>query len=223
MKRLLILMLMLAGVAHATVLTFTANNVTVHYKDDVPPLTWKNTGFAGTDAWSNAVTSGYPSCTTTYTNTSPGNATYPITCSVGSLVANGSYTFSFVSGTITVEDPATAPVPTMGAATVVVQPQPSGMMQNMTVQNSSCPALVSGGTIDNTAAFNCFLSTGRTGTGTTCVNIPYGLSPKQFYLPTGVYLVEGTLTFCGSAIAITGDGWNKSIIKLASASIGFSG
>src|ERR1700684_605338 len=119
MKRLLIVLLMFAGVARATVLTFTANNVTVHYGDDIPPLTWTNSGFAGTDTWSNAVSSGYPSCTTTYTNSSA-VGTYPVTGSVGSLVANGSYTFSFVSGTITVEAPTG-----MGAAAVTVPLQPS--------------------------------------------------------------------------------------------------
>jgi hypothetical protein len=205
-------LIMFASVAHASVLTFTANNVTVHYGDDVPPLTWTNSGFAGTDTWSNAITSGYPSCTTTYTSSSA-VGTYPITCSAGSLVVNGFYTFSFVSGTITVEA-ATG----MGAATVAVPLQPSGMMQNMTVANPSCSALVGDGATDNTAAFNCFLSTGR---GTSCIT--YGNHPKQFYLPSGVYLVSGALSFCGSAIAITGDGWNKSIVKLASASSGFSG
>ncbi len=63
MKRLLITLLLFAGVARATVLTFTANNVTVHHGDEIPPLTWINSGFAGTDTGSNAVTSGYPSCT----------------------------------------------------------------------------------------------------------------------------------------------------------------
>ena len=202
MKRLFMILLIFAGVTHASVLTFTANNVTVHHGDDIPPLTWTNFGFVGTNTWSNAVTSGYPSCTTTYTSSSP-VGTYPITCSAGSLVANGAYTFSFIPGTITVEA-ATG----MGAATVTVPLQPSGMMQNMTVANSSCSALVGDGVTDNTAAFNCFLSTGR---GTSCIT--YGTHPKQFYLPSGVYLVSGTLSFCGSAITITGDGWNKSVIK----------
>jgi MBG domain (YGX type) len=211
MRRLLIILLMFAGVARATVLTFTANNVTVHRGDEVPPLTWINSGFAGTDTWSSAVINGYPTCTTTYTSSSA-IGTYPVTCTAGNLVANGSYTFSFVPGTITVEA-ATG----MGAAVFSEPVQPSGMMQNMTVANSSCNGLVGNGTTDNTAVFNCFLNTNRSAGCKT-----YGAAPKQFYLPTGVYLVSGTLNFCGSAIAISGDGWNKSVIKLASASPGFN-
>jgi hypothetical protein len=217
LRKFLIFLLIFGGVAEAQTLTFTENNLTVHVGDDIPPLTWTNTGFAGTDTWRNAVVAGgMPSQSTTYTPSS-GVGTYPITIRQGTMRAQGGYSFAFVNGTITVKA-ATG----MGDPPVTVPRQPAGMMQSMTVANSACPAAVGDGVTDDTAAINCYLSTGRPTNGT------FGRLPKQFYLPGGtvanpkIYLVSGQILAIGSAITITGDGWNKTIIKLAAASNGYT-
>ena len=201
----------------AQTLKFIEKSLTVHVGDEIPPLTWTNTGFAGTDTWRNAVgAGGMPSQSTTYTPSS-GVGTYPITITQGTMVPQGGYSFAFVNGTITVEA-ATG----MGDPSITVSRQPAGMMQSMTVANSVCAAAVGDGVTDDTAAINCYLSTGRP------TNRTFGRTPKQFYLPGGtvanprVYLVSGQILAIGSAISVTGDGWNKTIIKLAAASAGYT-
>ena len=65
-----------------------------------------------------------------------------------------------VAGTITVIPPTGN-----GVQNVVTPTQPAGMMQNMTVANSKCSAVVTGlgdtGATATTTNINCFLSTGR--------------------------------------------------------------
>jgi hypothetical protein len=62
-------------------------------------LTYTYSGFVNGDKAT--VLSGAPVCTTTATQTSRA-ATYPITCSKGTLAANN-YSFTFVPGTLTIE------------------------------------------------------------------------------------------------------------------------
>jgi alpha-tubulin suppressor-like RCC1 family protein len=81
-------------------LTVTANNVTKAFGAAVPALSATLTGFVNGQTLSTSGVTGQALCTTTATATSPGG-TYPITCSLGTLAA-ANYTFSFVSGTLTV-------------------------------------------------------------------------------------------------------------------------
>jgi hypothetical protein len=89
-------------------LTVTANNLSLTAGSTIPTLTATITGFVNGDT--SSVVTGAASCTTTATSASPAG-TYPITCTVGTLTA-ANYTFTFVSGTLTVT-PA-------GAATLTV-------------------------------------------------------------------------------------------------------
>jgi len=77
-------------------LTITANNLSKNFDAPNPTLTWTATGFVNGDTTSVLTT--IPTCTTTATKTSPVGS-YPITCS-GAAATN--YTFSYVSGTLTV-------------------------------------------------------------------------------------------------------------------------
>jgi hypothetical protein len=78
------------------VLTITANNSTKVLNAPNPTFTVSYRGFVNGDT-SNVLTT-MPACTTTATTTSP-VGTYPITCS-GAAATN--YTFSYVSGTLTI-------------------------------------------------------------------------------------------------------------------------
>jgi hypothetical protein len=80
-------------------LTVTANGLSMTEGASVPALTYKMTGFvdAGTQK---TATTGVPKLATTATSKSIAGK-YPITVSVGTLAAK-SYTFSYVNGTLTV-------------------------------------------------------------------------------------------------------------------------
>ena len=72
-----------------------------------PPLTATITGYVlGQNAATSGVT-GTPDCTTTATTGSPA-ATYPITCTIGTL-ASANYSFGYVAGTLTVTPSNTPP------------------------------------------------------------------------------------------------------------------
>jgi hypothetical protein len=79
-------------------LTVTADDKSKAFNAVNPTLTWTYSGYVNGDTA--AVLSGYPLLTTTATTASaPGS--YPITAAIGTLSA-ANYTFSFVSGTLTV-------------------------------------------------------------------------------------------------------------------------
>ena len=81
------------------VLTVTANNASSVYGAALPAFTAVYSGFVNGDT--SAVLRGAPSLTTTATPASPAG-TYPITAASGTLSA-ANYTFSFVNGTLTVD------------------------------------------------------------------------------------------------------------------------
>jgi len=83
------------------VLTVTANNQSMNFGGPVPALTATISGFVNGQTLATSGVTGSPTCTTTATNSSPGG-TYPITCSMGTLGAPN-YSFTFVSGTLTVQ------------------------------------------------------------------------------------------------------------------------
>ena len=85
-------------VVNPATLTVTANPASMTYGDSLPTFTASYSGFVNGD--SQGVLSGSPSLTTTATSTSPvGN--YPINAAQGTLMA-ANYTFTFVSGTLTI-------------------------------------------------------------------------------------------------------------------------
>jgi uncharacterized protein (TIGR03437 family) len=81
------------------VVTVTANNLTKVYGAAVPGLTYGITGFVNGETQASATT-GAPSLTTTATAASPAGS-YPITAAQGTLAA-ANYSFTFVSGTLTI-------------------------------------------------------------------------------------------------------------------------
>ena len=81
-------------------LTVTANNVSKAFGANVPTLTATISGFVNGQTLATSGVTGQAACTTTATSTSPAG-TYPITCTPGTLAA-ANYTFTFVSGTLTV-------------------------------------------------------------------------------------------------------------------------
>ncbi len=96
------------------VLTVTANNALMTYGGMLPTLTASYTGFVNGDG--QGVLSGAPSLTTTATSGSPvGN--YPITAAQGTLSAQN-YTFTFVNGTLTIVQAASATTATSGVSSL---------------------------------------------------------------------------------------------------------
>lgn len=94
--------------ATPVMLTVMATNATVAYEKPIPTLTYTITGFVRGDTVS--VVTGAPAETTTATQGSaPG--TYPITITQGTVSAIN-YTFTFVSGTLTITALPTAAMPT---------------------------------------------------------------------------------------------------------------
>ena len=209
-KYIFTLSILLCGIgAAAQTLTFAADPRTVHVGDKIPPLTWTNPGFSSSN-WTTAVASGNPTCSTTYTSASP-VGTYPITCAVGTLVPQSGWSFAFTTSNVTV-----IAATGIGTQNITTLSKPTGMMQSVKAANSTCTTAAAGdGVTDDTAALLCFFHNGRGTTGT------FGNNPKQYYLPTGTYLVSAQLKMWGSAIALFGDGPDKTIIKLAPASSGY--
>jgi hypothetical protein len=80
-------------------LAVTANSLTMKKGAAVPALTYKLSGFVNGDTQASATT-GAPKLTTTATSASPAGS-YPIKIAVGTLAAK-KYSFSYVSGTLTV-------------------------------------------------------------------------------------------------------------------------
>ena len=95
MKYLAGLLILLSSFATARTLTLTANSYTVHQGDSVPPCTFTAADSSGPYVWGNAVASGYPACSTTYTPTSS-RGTYPYTIAVGTMTPQSGYGFVFV-------------------------------------------------------------------------------------------------------------------------------
>jgi alpha-tubulin suppressor-like RCC1 family protein len=102
-------------VAPAT-LTVTANNQTMQFGGTVPALTSTITGFVNGQTLATSGVTGSPVCTTTGTSTSAAG-TYPITCSPGTLAATN-YTFTFVSGVLTITSTSTLACYTVGQVNV---------------------------------------------------------------------------------------------------------
>ncbi len=78
-------------------LTVTASSPTVNYGDPVPTITPIITGFVNGDG--PAVVTTQPTCTTTYTSTTPAGSTPTTSCSGGTAT---NYTFTYVPGAVTV-------------------------------------------------------------------------------------------------------------------------
>ena len=139
------------------VLTVTANNLTLTAGSTIPTLTATISGFVNGDTQATAVT-GTASCTTTATSTSPAG-TYPITCTAGTLAANN-YTFTFVSGTLTLSGKATP--------TVSVWPIAGAITYGQTLASLTLNPVIAGvpGNASVAGAFAWTLSTIAPGAGT---------------------------------------------------------
>lgn len=114
------------GVKPTSPLTVTADNSSIVQGSALPALTATLSGFIAPDtATSNDVT-GTAACTTTATASSTA-ATYPITCTVGTLASAGNYTFStFVPGTLTITPPP-PPADTKAPVITITSPIDGGL------------------------------------------------------------------------------------------------
>src|SRR4051812_2236730 len=106
-------------VINPAVLTVTSANATRIYGDPNPAFSFTITGFVNGDT--SAVVSGSPACTSADPTAAVG--TYPITCTTGTLAA-ANYTFTFVSGNLTVT-PAALTVAAADATRVYGDPNPA--------------------------------------------------------------------------------------------------
>lgn len=115
-------------------LTVTADSIGRNYGASNPTFTYQIAGF--TNEETPAVVSGQAACST-IANTSSAPMTYPINCTVGTLLASN-YTFSFVSGTLTV-----SPTP----LTVTVNPVALTYGSSLPVLSGSVSGLTAGDTL----------------------------------------------------------------------------
>jgi len=147
----------------------TASNVTVAYNQPIPALTgYSATGFVNGDP--TAVLSGAPAESTTATQGSPAG-TYPITITQGTLAA-ANYTFSFVSGTLTISGGAAQTITFAALANVTYGVSPitltatasSGLPVSYAV---SGPATVSGSTLAITGAGTVKVTASQAATAAT--------------------------------------------------------
>jgi 6-phosphogluconolactonase (cycloisomerase 2 family) len=106
-------------VINPAVLTVTSANATRIYGDPNPAFSFTITGFVNGETV--AVVSGSPVCTSVDATAAVG--AYPITCTTGTLSA-ANYTFTFVSGTLTVT-PAALSVTAANATRVYGDPNPA--------------------------------------------------------------------------------------------------
>jgi|GEM_PF-1289234 len=135
------------------VLTVTANDKTKTYLQANPALDYVISGFVNSE--NNSVVSGIADITTTADiNSTPG--TYPVTVAVGSLAA-ANYTFSFVNGTLTVNQagqtisfPAIADKTYGDAAFALNATSNSGLTVSYSVVSG--PATIAGNTVTITGA-----------------------------------------------------------------------
>jgi hypothetical protein len=152
-------------------LTVTAQDAGKTYGDANPALSAGITGLVNGDG--SSVVSGAASCTTSATAAS-GAGTYPITCTQGTLAA-ANYTFSFVSGTLTVGRrglTVTAPSPSRpyGDANPALTASLSGF-----VNGDTAGSAVSGSASCSTAA------TAASGVGTYAVTCTAGTLASANY------------------------------------------
>jgi hypothetical protein len=97
-------------------LAVTAGNLSKEFGSANPALTYAVSGFVNGQTLATSGVTGQAACTTTATTTSPAGS-YPITCAPGTLAAVN-YAFTFVSGTLTVENTTTLACLTIGSVTV---------------------------------------------------------------------------------------------------------
>jgi hypothetical protein len=150
---------------NAAVLTVAANSASRTYGATNPTLTYTITGYVNSDT--SSVVGGSVAETTNATSTSaPGS--YSITFSSEALTATN-YTFSYVSGTLTVTqapqtitfNPPASPV-TYGVSSISLSATASSGL-TVTFNVSSGPCSVSGSTLTVTGAGTCVLAANQTG------------------------------------------------------------
>lgn len=214
MKRFLLLLLLAPSLLAQTVMTATANNVTVHFGDEIPGLNF----LVSNAVWGTAVASGDLKASTTYTK-GAAVGTYPITLASDPdlpISMNPGYSLNMVSGTLTV-----IPATGLGARinnSVVVPP--AGAIQSLASGNGTCSAITAGSpaaATANTTNWNCFFFTGRP----SGKNGSYTNAPKMFFLPDGDYYFNDTLAAPGCCIMLMGTGPGKAKIHLMPQSAGF--
>jgi hypothetical protein len=135
-------------VVNKAILTVTATNLSKVYGAMLPALTYTITGFVNGDTAANAVT-GTPALSTTATARS-GVGDYPITVSIGSLVA-ANYVFTFVPGKLAVT-PATLTVKASNASVPYDKPLPTLTYTITGYVNGDTSSVVTGRPTETTAA-----------------------------------------------------------------------
>ena len=128
-------------------LTVTADNQTTLYGNPVPTLTATITGFVNGESLATSGVTGSPDLSCAADQTSPPGA-YAITVGPGTLAA-GNYDFTFVSGTLTINQPLVSAAPT----SVVLAPGSDtgySSCDNLTCINHCLSVTVSGVTVGAT-------------------------------------------------------------------------
>ena len=160
------------------VLTVTANNASMVYGQALPSFSYTISGYGNGDP--STVVSGTATLTTTATSASTAG-TYPITFASESLSASN-YTFSYVSGTLTISglkaqtitfaQPATQ---TYGAGSIALSASASsGLAVSYAVLSG--PGTVSGGTLTITGAGSIVVQASQAGNGSYAAAAPVNVT-----------------------------------------------
>jgi sugar lactone lactonase YvrE/uncharacterized protein (DUF2345 family) len=179
------------------VISVTAASFTITYGHAIPTLTYALSGYVNGDSAS--VVSGTPSLSTTATSTSSPSF-YPITVTAGTLAA-ANYSFSFVNGTVTIQQAA--------QATLTV----TGMPQTAQAYNATFTVGSSGGsgtgavTFASTGACSVVPSTGlvsmTSGTGTCSVTATKAADTNYNSTTSAAATVSATLA-AQTTLTVTG-------------------
>jgi YVTN family beta-propeller protein len=164
-------------VVNQVTLTVAAVNASRPYGQSNPAFSATYTGFVNSDTIS--VLSGLPSLTTTATTNSPVGSNYVITAGAGNLSA-ANYTFSFVNGTLTINQ----------ATPTITWPTPAAITYGTALSSTQLNATsnaIGGGTFTYTPASGVLL---QAGTQTLSVSFaPQDTTDYATPTPTTVQLV----------------------------------
>ena len=180
-------------------LTVTATSASMTYGGTVPSLTYNMTGFVGSDNQGNSTT-GSPNESTTVTSSTPPGS-YPITISQGTL-ASTNYSFTFVNGTLTVNQATLTVTANSGSMTY------GGMVPALTYMMSG---FVNGDNQGNSTSGQPNESTTATSgspVGSYPITITQGTLTSTKYT---FNFTNGTLTIGPATLTVTAD--NKTITE----------
>jgi sugar lactone lactonase YvrE len=154
-------------VVNPAILTVVPVSTSINYGAAIPTFTYNITGFVNSDP--TTVVSGAPSITTTAVLNSPVGS-YPITATIGTLLATN-YVFAYNSATLTINaDPQTITFSTLPTVTYGVAPitLAATTTSGLTITYAATgPATISGSTLTITGAGSVTVTAAQAGNATT--------------------------------------------------------